>query len=483
MISSYSEFIFESHLMVNESKIVYSNELRNVFKKLDHRFSKILLDMEAREIDTKNNYFDISMKPDTNDMLSFSTDKKVRELLDKEGVTAETVIYTGKGGVLKHSDSNKHIFDKLGYTYEEGSSAYRPGQGENGFILDRAYSEESDNIFAHVIFNPGEPNEKEGVYNLKNLKILKNLSPIWSKNRQDIYVGKAVRGLLSSRGETFKDIELENFVNIFKSGVSTDLKDLFKLVKGDEIAYWYNEDNYYIDEDEDRVGGTLGESCMRSADDSYFDIYCKNPEVCQLLILFSSVDTQKIVGRALVWKLNTGNMFMDRVYYTEDYINSLFSDYAKQNNIFKKEINNSHGNTKSISPSSGSIAYPGNTVDLTSGIIYYDYYPYLDTFKYFYPNLSTLSTIFDRSDESYELEDINGGTSDHNYGCEYCGGSGEEECGYCGGSGNEECSYCEGDGYTIDADNNREDCRYCDAEGKIECGNCRGNGTVSCDYC
>jgi hypothetical protein len=71
---------------------------------------------------------------------------------------------------------------------------------------------------------------------------------------------------------------------------------VFEIVEGDEIAKWYRYENYAENK------GTLGNSCMRDKRDSFFEIYTKNPEVCRMLIL---KEDDKILGRALIWKLNS----------------------------------------------------------------------------------------------------------------------------------------------------------------------------------
>lgn len=100
----------------------------------------------------------------------------------------------------------------------------------------------------------------------------------------------------------------------------------------------------------------------------YFDIYIQNPKVCSLMILKSDVDTEKIIGRALVWKLSNGNTYMDRIYTHFDSDVNLFRNYAKQNGWVTHYDN--------IKLKHDEMEY--YLVDLENVDFYY--YPYADTF-------------------------------------------------------------------------------------------------------
>ena len=55
----------------------------------------------------------------------------------------------------------------------------------------------------------------------------------------------------------------------------------------------------------------------------YFNIYIENPDVCQLLIFTDPND--KLLGRALLWKLEDGSNYMDRIYTNRDSYIELFN--------------------------------------------------------------------------------------------------------------------------------------------------------------
>ena len=101
---------------------------------------------------------------------------------------------------------------------------------------------------------------------------------------------------------------IKKFNNAVKSKRENIFKD-FKIVKDEDIRKYYLYESYESD------NHTLGGSCMRYEKcQKYLDIYVKNPEVCQLLILKSDDDKDKIKGRALIWKLTNGEYYMDRIY-------------------------------------------------------------------------------------------------------------------------------------------------------------------------
>jgi hypothetical protein len=209
-----------------------------------------------------------------------------------------------------------------------------------------------------------------------------------STRRFKIKPAKLVRKIFRDDyvSEHYRDSDLERFTNLYLA--SKDIKNdeaLFEIVTGQDIRYWYNGDNYYL-EDRD---GTLGNSCMRHFESQrLFDIYVDNPQV-SMLILRSENDRDKIVGRALVWRdveitngdgvLDRGSRFtfMDRIYHTDDFIIDKFKDYARRKGwAYKNE--QSYDSTR--------LCHPDNDyqqLDVEYKCILrstdYDLYPYIDT--------------------------------------------------------------------------------------------------------
>jgi hypothetical protein len=480
MIKKYLDFINESIELVLESDVVYSDKMRLALSKIENPIAKKLLEIENKDYPVKTNYFDIP--PGINDKVSFIPDKKAQEILKD---TKEMVRYVGTAGWLKHKEVNLGIFSKLGYTYEEGSEPHSPSSSDIGEVISKVTSETTGNVYAWVKFkNNNNEDLGQGVYNYQKLRpIDENSKLVWSKNRQDVKIGKAMKAILDIVEFKFTAAELEVFVNQFKSTIDklNDKFSHFKLVEGEEIGGWYDYRKY------SEKKGTLGSSCMASAPRRYFSIYMENSNVCKLLILKSQEDENKITGRALLWTLNSGEQFLDRIYTINDSDVELFREYAKESGWYSKYHNNSSVSVHAINPKTGDIdtSLIGN-ISINRGE--YDGYPYLDTFKYFNPHSGTLSV--DKESDSYTLESTGGDYIR----CEYCGGSGTTTCGdcdgdgdficrNCDGSGNEECDECGGRG--------EHTCSICDGEGeiegdegeKVECGECSGSGKISCGYC
>ena len=220
-------------------------------------------------------------------------------------------------------------------------------------------------------------------------------SKFWTSGRTPEYgIGRWVRRVYKEvLKKPIKDTEVESFVNSYKSTYDGVFKgsDAFELVNGEDIRKWYLVDRY------EEESGQLGNSCMRySRCQPYLDIYVQNPEVCQLLILKSEKDPEKIIGRALVWTLHdgpgvAGRKFMDRIYTIKDSDRLRFMEYAKKNAFLTSA---SHTYTIQLKPDTE-----------------YSYYPYMDTF-YSYDKRTGILSHDLSSNSSVELRNTDGTSSD-----------------------------------------------------------------------
>lgn len=142
---------------------------------------------------------------------------------------------------------------------------------------------------------------------------------IYTGNKNAIKIGKFIKKVVPAT----TDVQIEDFVNELKA-VQDNLKEKIELVSGDDIAKWYRSENCYS-------GGSLGNSCMVNKD--FFDIYTQNPETVNLLIMKSG---DKIVARALVWKIKTSNpqlgftYYMDRIYTVKDHQEKVMMAFAEK---------------------------------------------------------------------------------------------------------------------------------------------------------
>jgi hypothetical protein len=297
----------------------------------------------------------------------------------------------------------------------------------------------------------------------KDLSYRDILDQIFSKQRQPMKIGGFVRSFLKSSGKNYTDKEIHDFVNMYKSFAENE--NNFKLVSGDDISLWYNVNNY------EEVKSTLGSSCMREVDKEYFEIYTKNPDKVSLLILMGRKDTNKIRGRAIVWKAETSNdsyksiTFMDRVYYTDDSDLFKFQNYAKEKGWGYKSNNDSKREVK-LTINADSF-YTNVSVDLENSI--FSYYPYLDTLKYLNSD-GVLSNEPETGD--LILTSTRGGSEIY---CNTCGNRGIANCPDCGGDGDISCEDCNGRGYI--------DCEVCDGDHRITCDDCEGGGLAKCGEC
>jgi hypothetical protein len=209
----------------------------------------------------------------------------------------------------------------------------------------------------------------------------------WNRGRTEMSIGRWVRRVIFDlHKSSISDSEIEKFVNQYKSSFDDKDKNNFEIVKGDDIKKWYLSKNYESEK------GQLGSSCMRyDRCQQYFDIYTKNPEVCSLLIMKSTEDTDKIVGRALLWNLKDGRKYQDRIYTINDSDKILFSQWADNNGYQKYD--SSH-----------------IVKEVQLGNHDYEKYPYMDTFVCYNPShkLLTSDEDFWPSQGYYKLRETNG---------------------------------------------------------------------------
>lgn len=205
----------------------------------------------------------------------------------------------------------------------------------------------------------------------------------WSQCRTKIKAGKFVRKFLSERSiekYCITDQDIEKFVNLFKSFFNRDRSRLV-VVEGEEIAKYYLESNYMTSAGS--MVGTLWNSCMRQRDrNKYLELYSKNPGIRMLVFLS---DDGKVRARALLWEEVREHSsdrvfkFMDRIYAVYDHDVNFFKDWAAENGYITKAEQNAK--TEQYFDVDGGVKRMSLYVSLEKKAL--NYYPYLDTFKYF----------------------------------------------------------------------------------------------------
>lgn len=192
-----------------------------------------------------------------------------------------------------------------------------------------------------------------------------------SKQRQSSKIGRVLKKL----NDKFSEKEIEDFSFKFKSIhklLTENIEERLKVVTGDAIVFWYNESNYL------KGGGTLNSSCMRGADKKIrLSLYSKYPDKIALCILLD--ENKKLCARALIWKLDDGLVFMDRIYYVSAMHELILLDYANKHNMKTKYHNYNGANKLKVS-------IEINDKD-------WENRPYLDTFKYYNFNKKILNNF------------------------------------------------------------------------------------------
>lgn len=317
--TKYTDFILESLLL--ESNVVYSDKFKRVLNKIGNNNPIVtkLLEIENKDLNINTNF--IGVKNDDDSVLTFTPDRIAQEILKSD---KEAVKYNGgRGGWLTNNVvANKSIFDSLGYV-PKTDKVYEPSQGEVGEVISKFKSEKSGKTWCYVKFENGE-----GVYNIEKFEDAKDElhKLVFTKNRQEVRIGRLIRTLLNSNKISVTDSEIEKFVNDFKGTlkVINDAFSNFQIVEGDDLGFWYHRKNYL-----EPNKGSLGSSCQAVGRLDWLEIYIKNPDTVKLLILKSEDNPDKIVGRSLLWKLENGEILMDRIYTMRDSDTKIFKDYAK----------------------------------------------------------------------------------------------------------------------------------------------------------
>lgn len=191
------------------------------------------------------------------------------------------------------------------------------------------------------------------------------------------YVGRIVHSILEDNGIEHTSQEIEVFTNKFKAAVELEtIRDRIKVVSGDDIAFWYSENNYG---DKTKGGtGQLGKSCMRSSRISdFFKIYTMNPDTIRMCIILD--DEGKLSARALLWNYSN-KFYLDRIYFTEDSEQELMKKWLEKNYLLRPLDKLSLSDDVTIENTEN----PDGT---------FNKYPYMDTFKFYNPEKKTLRVL------------------------------------------------------------------------------------------
>lgn len=398
-INKYENFILESvfNELLLEANVTYKkeftdtlNDMKTGFYNPVEKICDFLLKISGKDLDITQNYIGLS---DEIDKISFIPEDKI----------GKADIKLLPGTVVNGGDGQLHEIQKDAKLPLEGMLWMQPENFLENNIINSWKLIKTINmaIIPDTNFN------QYTLYYLQNLEDPTKFTTTYKysdnplpfeytlHNNNKIKIGRYINRLLDlslgsdpieRRRYTASDVE--KFVNKFMSLMEyqKNALDHFRIVTGDEeFKHWYLEDNYT------GQTGQLGQSCMkyyRCKD--YFNIYIENPDVCQLLIFTDPND--KLLGRALLWKLEDGSNYMDRIYTNRDSYIELFNDWGKENGYNKHyEKNSSSKLSVKIKPKD------------------YGLYPYMDTFKYFKVDEGILTNQTDLIKKPYlELENTLG---------------------------------------------------------------------------
>jgi hypothetical protein len=354
---NYYDFIFEK--FINESYVYYINDFKKILDKLARADDQIAKDLlEVEYTDSKSDTTFISLGK-RDGYIGFSTMRNTVNNVDK---------YFGE--------------------------YLRKKAGIDDNSVDRLLKITTSNI-------------ETGKTSQSDVNFLFNEYDLRSKSRSDIKLGKFINAVLPGK---YTPKEIEDFTNKFKANLNK-VGENFELVSGSDISFWYDKENYA------EMKGTLGSSCMASKK-GIFELYIDNPEVCKLLIL---EEDGKLLGRALIWKLNSLDYygkdntdesidiwFMDRQYTIKDSDIQKFRNYAKESGWIWKANNNHH------SLSEVYINDSVKNVEMSVSVKNkkYNRFPYMDTFRRFDPETCILYNDDNKDEDlagNYILDNTNGG--------------------------------------------------------------------------
>jgi hypothetical protein len=427
MLHRFSEFslekLFES--LILESKLEFSDKFKQVlsFIPKDNEIRNTLLSMRgAADINLVQNYIDIS---DNKEEVTFIQDRRAQQLIrDNPSVWKTNSSLPGSKFLTFNKNDegeykNKKIFDALGFEPMEPISENHPVPGPNvvGKILSEHISTLSGKTYVLFAWNDSGTDKficlnKDAVDSHSDTEKM-----LYSSGRNPIRIGRLVNSIMTAAKQPITPKQVEEFTNAYKSAwdMMNDAFSKFDVVSGYTIARWYDESSYESDD------STLGSSCMRyDTCSEYFGIYADNSDVCKLVILYSDkgasmkdgkFTSNYIKGRALLWKTNQGDMFMDRIYTNNDSDVELFKQFAEKNGWWCKKTQNSSNHF--TAQKGTSFKDPTYSVDLKWAD--HEYYPYVDTFSYLSMNeldsrdsSGIISNDPDLINPQYELRDTEG---------------------------------------------------------------------------
>lgn len=410
---NFNQFLNEEILLENlimESTLNFSPNFASILNSLkdDDRVAREILSafQSGKDAEYSANYIDLTK--DRKDYVEYIPQNKAERILS-ETKEIWTIINTP---VLltfnKEEDGgfkNISTFRRLNFTPTENDISTSVSNGDLCKISARCINP-SGKEYALISLGTIQgkdftPSGVQKVINITGLSPFDNrYDRLWTEQRATFKVGKFAKSVLKVLNINHTEQEIEVFTNRYKAAwdIFNQAFAKFDVVKGDRIAFWYKSANYESQQ------GQLGNSCMKEKGADFFKIYTENPEVCQMIILYDNNGkvsdgryvSNKIRGRAIVWTLNDGTIFVDRIYTNNDSDIELFKQFAQSKGWFYKTYQDS---SSDFQMTDGKTRKKDDVYTCNLEKVDFYRYPYVDSMKYLSLNEKCLTNTSINSSE------------------------------------------------------------------------------------
>jgi len=371
----FNEFLFnqllEKNMKVNELELIISPRMKNILKDMNHKIADDLLALHKdSKREYKRTFLDLGSEPDK---ISFIQSNKVPDLIEPEIVhgtftrNRDFQLPPRLAGVPDTRTTNQQSLGDFEYVQSD--------EWSNPWIQDTYH-----------------------VLDLHEIQFTDKNHPVWHKLRGEQSIGRFINQMFPGKytlnvlrkNQKTKPEDVESFRDMFVALVEANAK-VIAQVNGEDIRVYYNCKNYYKD------AHTLYNSCMKFDEKmDQLDFYIDNPEVVSMLILYPEDIRDKIIGRALLWKLSKvdgkevkDTYYMDRVYVSDSSDEYMFIEYAKNHGYYYKSIQTFGIKTEIVRPNGTQ-----GKVELEVQVKAIDYekkYPYLDSIPFYDPKTGHLT--------------------------------------------------------------------------------------------
>jgi hypothetical protein len=164
---------------------------------------------------------------------------------------------------------------------------------------------------------------------------------------ESVKIGRFIKGIITKiqRGKIvipplydwkfseITDSEIEDFIKLYNAESLNYKSDLeIKIYSGEDIYRVYNSKI-------EKEGTELYKSCMNGASKEKLSIYINNPDKAELATIWygnREFEDGHLMGRAILWHLDSGYKFLDRIYSISPKWESYFINWANKNGYLTK---------------------------------------------------------------------------------------------------------------------------------------------------